>query len=135
MEAILHQVFADGDTHSEKVVMCFEATDIYMGWLSFVDFTTHTDDIKRLMLNSVVNNIISRFSTRGKFLSPVKSVEIAVYKHRDVTHSQLDIHIEKLMAWTPDYVGIYHIEQECGEGWITLPKQPSGDTKSYQIIR
>lgn len=36
----------------------------------------------------------------------------------------LYIYLEQLIAWDYDTVGIYHVEQECGEGWIILPKEP-----------
>lgn len=31
------------------------------------------------------------------------------------------IYISEMIAWSYDVVGTYHIEQECGEHWITLP--------------
>ena len=33
--------------------------------------------------------------------------------------------IDKLLAWNENYAGIYYIEQECGEGWITIPTKPN----------
>jgi len=36
-------------------------------------------------------------------------------------------HIEQLMAWNSEDVGLYYIEQECGEGWIKLPKTPNNN--------
>lgn len=39
--------------------------------------------------------------------------------------------IEGMNIWSSDYVGTYHIEQECGEGWITMPKAPRRNMKNY----
>lgn len=36
-----------------------------------------------------------------------------------------------LWAWCEDKVGVYYIEQECGEHWIILPKEPEVCTRNY----
>ena len=38
--------------------------------------------------------------------------------------------IAELMAWGDKEVGLYYIEQECGEHWITLPKEVDTTGKS-----
>lgn len=35
------------------------------------------------------------------------------------------------IIWTTREVGIYHTEQECGEGWIMLPQKPIAEFKCF----
>lgn len=40
-----------------------------------------------------------------------------------------------LIAWDYDKVGIWYVEQECGEGWIILPRDYSKlDHTEYKVI-
>jgi hypothetical protein len=41
------------------------------------------------------------------------------------------LRIDRLAAWSSEYVGIYWVEQECGEHWITLPKEPERKFATY----
>lgn len=34
------------------------------------------------------------------------------------------MYVNKLIAWSSGSVGVYHVEQESGEGWIIVPKEP-----------
>lgn len=43
-------------------------------------------------------------------------------------------HIERLMAWANEVVGLYYIEQECGEGWIKLPIKPNNNVFDNSVI-
>lgn len=42
-----------------------------------------------------------------------------------------NFYITKLITWDSDSVSIYWVEQECGEHWITLPKEPKRDMAIY----
>lgn len=37
----------------------------------------------------------------------------------------------ELWAWSDEKVGKYHIEQECGEVWIVMPKEPEVCMRNY----
>lgn len=39
--------------------------------------------------------------------------------------------ISGMWAWSSDTVGVYHVEQECGEGWIVMPKEPEICMRNY----
>lgn len=40
-------------------------------------------------------------------------------------------HINGLWAWSSENVGVYHEEQECGEGWFIMPKEPEVCMRNY----
>lgn len=40
-------------------------------------------------------------------------------------------YIDDLEAWSSENVGTYYIEQECGEHWVVLPKEPDVQTRNY----
>ena len=39
--------------------------------------------------------------------------------------------IVRLWAWTSEKVGVYHEEQEFGEGWFVMPKEPEMRMRDY----
>ena len=43
--------------------------------------------------------------------------------------------ITDMIAWGTDYIGRYHVEQECGEGWIIVPRNPNQKQSAYCDIR
>lgn len=40
-------------------------------------------------------------------------------------------HINNMWAWSSEKVGVYHIEQECGEGWFEMQKEPEVRMRNF----
>lgn len=75
-------------------------------------------DSLREDINNVVNSVVDNIMSTCELCS----------SWQDISRIQVDrgyTYINNLIAWGNRYIGIYHEEQECGEGWITAPIKPA----------
>lgn len=82
-------------------------------------------NFKKILLNLFTQHFKDSFNIKEELMWYHKIDSIKV------TGSPMSMYIERLMAWASDYVGLYYVEQECGEGWITLPKEPEQEIATY----
>lgn len=61
----------------------------------------------------------------------LKDVDCCCHIIDTICANCLDWEIDGLWAWSSKKVGVYHIEQECGEGWYIMPKEPEVRTRNY----
>lgn len=50
---------------------------------------------------------------------------------KKVDFDKVYTHLGRCMAWSSDSVCLFYREQECGEHWIVLPKEPDTRTRTY----
>lgn len=82
-------------------------------------------------------SILSKLAARH-ILDSLQLRDVECYHVIDKVEATCDAfrwHIDDLYAWTGEMVGMYHIEQECGEGWFIMPKEPNKNLKNYIDIR
>lgn len=51
-----------------------------------------------------------------------------------ITANIIFSHISEMYVWGSEHVGCYHEEQECGEGWITMTKEPEKEIRTFVDI-
>lgn len=69
-------------------------------------------------VNNVINSVVDNIMSTCELCSSWEEISIIQI---DGGHT----YINNLIAWGNREVGIYHEEQECGEGWLTMPKKPT----------
>lgn len=88
---------------------------------------SYTKDYLDNFLDNFSNIIIDKIIERYEFCHNWESV------HK-LSCSNVNTGFTKIIGWSSYEVGIYYVEQECGEHWIMLPKNPSFATEQI-IIR
>lgn len=77
------------------------------------------------------SNVFAKLMTRH-ILDMITLKKISPYHIIDgITVECPWCHIDMHHAWSSEEVGTYYIEQECGEGWIMLPKNPEVCVRNY----
>lgn len=106
----VHYKYNDKEEDFELNIKPFSA-EITIRTSIYKPIDTSTSKIVNIIVDIILNAISSEdLRHTGVF----QSLEV-----KDNFHTY-----NKLIAWSSGSVGIYYIEQECGEGWIILPKEP-----------
>lgn len=89
----------------------------------------HVSDYKKIILELFIRHFKDFFD--GGELCWFHKIESIVIPSSEYD----DMYISDLMAWADNYVGIYWEEQECGEHWIYMPKEPKKDIATYIKVK
>lgn len=97
---------------------------IYRSKLNYVmqfDLTIQSswemDNLKK-DINNVINSVVDNIMSTCRLCRSWEDISI-------IEVSLGHTYINNLISWGDKYIGIYHEEQECGEGWITAPIKPN----------
>lgn len=85
------------------------------------------EHIRKLLLHQMA---IWVYSSLGEMFDDLKGEKILSVEAKDDGYPWFSL---DTIAWSDDQVGIWYVEQECGEGWIILPKEPKIKRSSYTV--
>lgn len=100
--------------------------ETYKKWIEFDDTIITNYDFQDNP-SEVLAKLIARHILDVIVLKDVERYHIV----DAIDASCLHWHINELWAWSDEKVGMYHIEQECGEGWFIMPKEPEVCVRNY----
>lgn len=106
----------DDSNEVETYKKCFELDDTIITNYDFQD--NPSEVLSKLIATHILNIIVLKDVERYHIIDSIDA-------------SCLHWHISGLWAWASEKVGMYHIEQECGEGWIVMPKEPEVCMRNY----
>lgn len=89
----------------------------------------YTDDFMKNLKLNIARMIVDQILNACEFKDLYEHHRIdQIFVDDVIRHSDGDVwcnhHWQDMIVWSSETVSIWHIEQECGEGWITLPLKP-----------
>lgn len=89
------------------------------------EITVFTSTYKAIQVstNRIINIVVDIILNT---ISPTDLMYPGTFKSLELK-DKFPLYIHKLIAWSSNSVGTYHVEQENGQGWIILPKEPKGN--------
>ena len=79
-------------------------------------------NMKDIIFDIMANDVIAKLNY---------CIDSAYEVLKKVDFDKVYAHLGRCMAWSSNSVCLFYREQECGEHWIILPKEPNTSTRTY----